>query len=456
MLQRSRATIGFNWTFFFRTGLILGATTLLGVASAGEDPASSWNAIAIQGTFTAGENAIVQTRALAVVQTSIHDAVNTVDPRFERYAYRGTGPKGASVDAAIAAAARNAFVGIVSVGDLPFPGFGTSDQQAAAVAFMDQEYAAVLDGIPDGPAKTDGIAIGEAAAAAMLELRSADHATDFVTYTPGTEVGQYRPTPNPIPFDPPAAADYLPAGLPGWGRVTPFVLRRSSQFEPDGPPPLASRQYARDYNEVKAIGEQHSTLRTAEQTMISRFWYENSGAGWSRIARIVAQSSGLDTWDTARLLALVHLAMADGFIGGMDTKYDFAFWRPVTSIRWEPPVNPDTEPDPNWSSLLNTPAIPDYTSTHSVLGGAASTVMRRFFRRDDVAFTTTSGIPFPGFTQSFSSFSQAATQNGESRIYAGIHFRTAVEDGIQQGTDIGRYVFTHSLRPLDRDQGEDD
>src|SRR3981189_12701 len=93
------------------------------------------------------------------------------------------------------------------------------------------------------------------------------------------------------PSAPPAPADSLPAGLPGWGRVTPFVLRRSSQFEPDGPPPLASRQYARDYNEVKAIGEQHSTLRTAEQTMISRFWYENSGAGWSRIARIVAQSS---------------------------------------------------------------------------------------------------------------------------------------------------------------------
>jgi hypothetical protein len=206
---------------------------------------------------------------------------------------------------------------------------------------------------------------------------------------------------------------------------------------------------------VKAIGEKASSTRTAEQTSIARFWYEGAPAGWSRIARIVAQSRGLDSWDTARLLALVDLAMADGFIAGFQTKYDFNFWRPVTAIRaGDTDGNDATIADPTWSTLLNTPAIPDYTSTHSILGGAASDVLRRFFHDDDVPFTTTSGAPFAGLTRSFTSFSQAAAENGESRIYAGIHFRSAVEDGIAQGKKIGGFAFTHALQPLDQDDGD--
>jgi hypothetical protein len=311
-----------------------------------------------------------------------------------------------------------------------------------------------LAGIPDGSAKSEGIAVGQAAAAAILTVRAADHATTQVAYTPGTQPGDWVPTPNPVPFDPPAAADLLPAALSGWGQVTPFVLRRSSQFEPDGPPRLSGKRYARDYNEVKAIGEKNSTTRTAEQTSIARFWYEGSPAGWSRIARVVADSHGLDSWDTARLLALVNLAMADGFIAGFQAKYEFNFWRPVTAIRaGDMDGNDATVADPLWSTLLNTPAIPDYTSTHSVLGGAAAAVLRRFFHGDDVAFTTTSGVPFAGLTRSFASFSKAAAENGESRIYAGIHFRSAVEDGIEQGNRIGRFVFRHALLPVD---GEED
>jgi len=148
--------------------------------------------------------------------------------------------------------------------------------------------------------------------------------------------------------------------------------------------------------------------------------------------------------------------MADGFIAGFQTKYDFNFWRPVTAIRaGDTDGNHRTVGDPAWSSLLNTPAIPDYTSTHSILGGAASDVLRRFFHTDDVPFTTTSGAPFAGITRSFTSFSQAAIENGNSRIYAGIHFRSAVEDGIRQGNQIGRFVFTHVLRSL-QDDDEDD
>jgi hypothetical protein len=318
-------------------------------------------------------------------------------------------------------------------------------------------YALVLAGIPDGAAKAAGIALGQAAAAAILSLRSSDHATALVPYTPGTQPGDWQPTPNPIPFDPPAAADHLPASLPGWGHVTPFVLRRSTQFEPDGPPKLSGKQYARDYNEVEEIGEKDSAIRTAEQTSIARFWYENSPAAWSRIAIVVASSRGLNLWDTARLLALVNLAMADGYIAGFETKYDFNFWRPVTAIRaGDTDGNDATIADPNWSSLLNTPAIPDYTSTHSVAGGASAEVLRRVFDNDDVPFTTTSGVPFAGLTRSYTSFSQAAAENGDSRVYAGIHFRSAVEDGIKQGEKIGHFVFTHALQPLDRDDDDRD
>jgi hypothetical protein len=207
---------------------------------------------------------------------------------------------------------------------------------------------------------------------------------------------------------------------------------------------------------MKAIGEKNSITRTAEQTSIARFWYEIAPIGWSRISRIVAESRGLDSWDTARLLALTTLAMADGFIASFETKYEFNFWRPVTAIRaGDTDGNDRTVADPLWSSLLNTPAIPDYTSTHSVAGGAASDVLRRFFRTDNVPFTTTSGPPFAGLNRTFTSFHQAAAENGESRIYAGIHFRSAVEDGLKHGSQIGGFVFTHALRSVHSDDDSD-
>jgi hypothetical protein len=443
---------------FVRVAAIVGGIIMcVAWASAAANPVSDWNTIAAQSTVTAGQNGIVASRTLAVAQIAVHDALNAIDSRYERYAFRGSVRAGASVDAAVAAAARDALVGTIAVGSLPFVGFGNPTLQGNAVAQVNAAYATALSSIPNGSAKNDGVAVGQAAAAAILARRSTDHATTLVTYTPGTGPGYWLPTPNPVPANPVVPADYLPAVLPGWGQVTPFVLHRSSQFEPDGPPALSSRRYARDYNEVKAIGEQYSSTRTDEQSKIARFWFEGSPAGWSRIARVVAQSQNRNSWDTARLLALINIAMADGFIAGFATKYDFNFWRPVTAIRaGDSDGNDGTLADPNWSTYLNTPALPDYTSTHSVLGGAASEVLRRFFHDDDIAFTTTSGVPFAGITRSFVAFSQAARENGESRIYAGIHFRSAVKDGIQQGKKIGRFAFTHSLRRLDRDDEDDE
>jgi hypothetical protein len=323
-------------------------------------------------------------------------------------------------------------------------------KQTAGVLFADSAYASALGAIPDGAAKTRGIAVGHAAAQAILTLRIGDGATAFVPYSAGTSPGDWQPTPNPVPFDPPAAGDRLPASVPWWGDIPTFGLRTSDQFQTDGPPALTSDRYTRDFNEVKAIGVKLSAVRTVDQTLIARFWYEGSPSGWSRIARVVAEAHALDAWERARLLALVNLAMADGFIAGWKDKYTFNFWRPVTAIRaGDTDGNDGTIPDPGWDSLLNSPALPDYPSTHSILGGAASEVLRRFFHHDDIAFTTTSGAPFGGITRSYTSFSQAAVENGNSRIYAGIHFRSAVEDGIAQGRRIGRFVFTHALKPLD-------
>jgi hypothetical protein len=233
--------------------------------------------------------------------------------------------------------------------------------------------------------------------------------------------------------------------------VTPFTLLSGGQFRPAGPPLLESEAYARDFNEVKSLGGKSSAVRIPEQTQIARFWYEGSAQGWNRIARGVAAAKNLDQWEHARLLALVNMAMADGFIAGWHTRYHYNFWRPVTAIRFaDTDGNPATEPDPNWESFLNTPPVSDYPSTHSVLGGAAAAVLAAVFGTDQIAFTTTSGAPFAGITRSFTSFSQAAQENADSRVYAGIHFRTACRDGVALGQKIGRRVARMCLLPTER------
>jgi hypothetical protein len=422
--------------------------------ASGTNPVSAWNEAAVQATFTAGEATHPQSRALAIVQLAVHDALNSIDSRYHRYAYNGDMLPGAAAEAAIAVAAHDALVAVIQVGD-GHPGFGTMNQQLAAVASADAKLAADLGTISEGPAKSDGIALGRAAAAAIVELRNGDNSlpAGLVPYTPGTHPGDWQPTPNPDPANPAGVPSYLPPSQPGWGEVRLFVLRRNTQFEPNGPPRLSSRRYARDYNEIKRIGEQQSSLRTDEQSEIARFWYENAPSMWSRIGRVLADDRKLDLWDTARLLALVNVAMADGLIAGFEAKYEFNFWRPITAIRaGDIDRNEMTIADRTWASYLNTPPNPDYPSTHSVLAGAASEVLSSVLGEDGIPFTIDSGIPFPGITRSYSSLLGAAIENGDSRVYAGIHFRSSVEDGLEEGRKIGRFVFRHSLRRVDSEE----
>jgi len=399
------------------------------------DAVTRWNEIATTVTTPPGTTNLAspyQSRIYAMTHAAVHDALNAIERRYQPYALSGQIDPGASPEAAVAAAAYG-----VLLHEVP-----------ARQPILYAEYLAALAGIPDGEAKDRGVAVGQAAAAAIIALRSGDSSAAQVTYTPGTEPGQWRPTP----------PNFLPALAPGWGYVTPFALKSGSRYRPDPSAyfDLNSEAYAQDYDEVKSIGQAVSATRTAEQSEIARFWYESSPPGWNRIARNVAAGQGLDLWSNARLFGLVNLALADGYISSFEAKYFYNFWRPVTAIRaGDQDGNSSTVADPGWTSFLVTPPIPDNSSGHAVAGAAVAEVLARFFGSDDIPFTTISGPPFPGITRSFSSFSQAAQENADSRIYAGIHFRSATEDGLRQGEKVGRFVSNHSLKPVRGRQASD-
>jgi hypothetical protein len=408
-----------NLTFSLFVGYI---SAVLPVQSRG-DVLTDWNSHATTLVPAAGFNPVLQSRAFAMVHAAVHDALNAIQPRYEAYLYEASA-SAASPDAAVASAAHAVLLALVPAQQGP----------------LDSAYTVSLAGIPDGPDKDQGIAVGQAAAGAILQVRSADGSTDLVGYIPGTEPGDWVPTP-PL---------FLPAILPGWGNVSCFALRSGEQFRPDPPEmfDLSSEEYAREYNEVKDFGDINSITRTAEQSEIARFWYEGSPVGWNRVARIVSAQAGLDLWENGRLFALLNAAMADGFIVGYNIRYHYNFWRPVTAIRaGEADGNPATAADSSWLPYLITPAIPDFPSTHSVLGGAASVVLQRFFGTDVMPFTMTSGAPFPGITRSFVSFSHAAAENAASRVYAGIHFSSACIHGLRVGERIGEFTFKHHLQP---------
>jgi hypothetical protein len=405
------------------------------VIAAPADEVLNWNGIATSVAIPGGKNAIQQSRIYAMVQLAVHDALNAIDHRYTSYAFSQEADPTASAPAAIATAAHDVLI----------------DQIPAQTEAIEAAWVASLAAIAPGAAKDNGIIIGHNSAAAMLELRKDDGATIVTSYNPGTAPGEWRPTPNPDPSNPPGGGPGLqPAALPGWGNVTPFVLRNGAQFRPDGPPGLTSDKYAQDVDEVQAIGDQFSILRTEDQSTIARFWYESGSNSWNRIARNILGMYSLDSWDRARALALLNAAQADGAIASFNAKYHYNFWRPVTAIREaDTDGNDSTVSDATWNTYLNTPAIPDYPSTHAAVGAAAAEVLAHVLHTDDVEFTSTSGVPFAGITRVFRSLSQAAQEMADSRVYAGIHFRSACQDGLQQGRKIGKFTVRHYLQPVE-------
>ncbi len=382
-------------------------------ASANE--AAYWNRIATETTGRVMPlDPLTESRILAIVHLAMHDAVNTVGPRFATYAPLQKEGRGGSADAAVAAAAHATLREL-----LP--------EHAAA---FETEFETRTRLVTDASSRNLGIAAGRRAAALLLSMRKDDGAANASPWAAGKLPGEYRPTP----------PDFTPAAFSHWGAIKPFALRTSRQFRPSAPPAVGSAQAKADIDEVSAVGAAVSTLRTFEQSEIACYWYENSTQGWNRIAREVGTARGLDLWEHARMLALVNVAMADGFIGGFEAKYHYNYWRPATAIR--------ESGDAQWMNFLPTPPVPDYPSTHTVLGAAAAAGMAHCFGTDYVSFTMTSGQPYPNIARRFWSFSQAAQENGASRVFAGIHFATAVRAGYRQGTEIGDWAAQNFLQPL--------
>lgn len=422
------------------------AVTALLSSPAGANEAVKWNDTTARAAIAGGQNPIQQTRTVAMVQGAVHDALNAIKPRYRAYYFEGPAAAGAAPEAAVASASHAVLIAVL-------PAFGAPPQQSEAQALVEEAYRTALAGIADGQAKQDGIAAGRAAGEAMLALRKDDGATRPAPYTPASGPGRWRPHPNPDPPNPPIKDPKLAPGfaasvLPGWGNVTPFTLLSASQYWLPGPPALSSPQYARDFNEVKSVGGQASPARTAEQTEIARFWFEGPAA-WYRVARTACEVRGLDLWDSARVLAAVSLAMADSYIAGFKIRYVYDFWRPVTAIREAADDGNDaTVADPAWNSHQNTPPVSDYPSTQSLFSGAAAATLAGVLGTDQVAFTITSGPPFANIKRSFPSFSAAARESADSRVYAGIHFRSACEDGLILGRKIGERVVVSYLQPL--------
>ena len=426
--------------------------TLFLPCAASADAVTDWNKNAAKAALLAcieppGSNdPNHESRMYAMMHVAIHDALNAIDRRFRTYAYNAQGPTGASREAAVASAARNVLVPVI--GEFPFD--ATTCIQPA-LASVEADYAAAIAALPNNAARAQGIAVGQASAAAIVAKRANDGSNAPLAdpnYEQGTEPGEFRFVPG---FD-------FAAGE-AWSRVTPFVLNHASQFRPGPPHQIRSKKYAADLNEVKAFGGDGVTTpsaRNPDQTAYGRFWIESSPLTWNRIAITVSPQRGLDLWENARLFALLNIAIADGYIAQANGKYHYKFWRPVTAVHLaDSDGNPDTIGDPTWTPLQQNYPTPDYPSGHSTAGGAASQALEEFFRTDNVPFTICSLTmpvgqrctdPNP-VLRSYSSFSQAAEENADSRVRIGIHFRNAVNEGVKLGRKIGNRAVNLYLKP---------
>jgi hypothetical protein len=408
---------------FFRTPLFLVYIATLNLASSIGSPAcadvvTEWNNAALDAIRAGNTAPPIASRGLAILHAAIYDAVNGITRSHEQYLVPSAVPASASRPAAASAAAHQALVNL-------FP---------ARASSFDALHAAILATIPNSPQKTAGIVWGEFVASQILVARANDGSNAVVQPPGGSGPGVWVPTP-PL---------FLPYLLPQWGFVVPFAMSSSSQFRPPGPPSLDSQQYAADYEEVKQLGALVGSTRTEDQTEIALFWADGAGTEtppghWNSIAQIIAAARGTTLEENARLFGLLNIAMADAAICAWDAKYTFNFWRPVTAIAF-------AEPQLMWMSFIVTPPFPDYTSGHSTFSAAAATVLPLFFGTEDLPFTTGSDF-LPGVFRSFSTCQDAAEEAALSRIYGGIHFRSASEDGLQAGSSIGEWTVTHYLLP---------
>ena len=414
--------------------IAIAAIMLTAPASARADAVGDWNAIAVQATLTAGRPNPTINLDVAMVQAAVYDAVQAIEKKYEPYYVEIPGATGSPV-AATAKAAHDVLVN-------RFP---------AQAASLDMTYQQYLTN--NGLSESDlGVAVGAKAAAGIIALRTCDGSFPNPAPSPfvgGTDPGVWRPTP----------PTFTPMVTPWLGNVTPFTLTRPSQFRAPPPLVLTSREYARDYNEVKALGSLNNSSRTPEQTDIAYFWGGNTQVLWNQVLRDIAAAHVDNIAESARLFALVDMAMADAQITSWNSKNYYVFWRPITAIQFgDTDGNPRTAGDSTWLPLIATPAYPDYTSGANNNSGAATQALALFFGRDRMTFsaTTTNVGPTIQDTRTYHRFSEARQEVVNARIYLGIHFRSADEAARKEGQQVARWVFDNFLRPLNNDGNEGD
>ena len=352
-----------------------------------------------------------------LVHAAIYDAVVAVEGEYEPFAVSISRRGATSVDAAVAATARGVLV-------VRVPG------QASMV---EAAYTTFLDGIPDGPRKTNGIRLGRAVAGAYLGLRADDGYDNVVQWV--------QPPPGPGVFEPiPPGSTPVDVKLK---QVRPLAFDDNARFRPDGPYALTSSRYTRDFNEVKALGRVDSTERTPEQTEIARFWTEQTMVQWNRTLRNLALDRHLDTLETARMMAMVHVSTADSMVGCWEAKYHYTFWRPQHAIqRADTDGNPDTVADPTWTHLF-LGNHPEYPSGHACFTSGVTHALAEYFGTDRVPLAVDSTVT--GTTRYFNRLRDVRAEVTVARIYGGLHFRKSMEDGEQLGQRTTRYVLRHNF-----------
>jgi hypothetical protein len=442
----------------------IAAVTLLGVAGLSvpargthttEKVVVEWNRIASTAIMApapqgAGQPPHVAVLSLAMVQGAVYDAVNAIDGDYQPYL---VAPPAGSGDSKEAAAATAAFRVLVGFPDRTPPLAGLFPAQQSTLQPL---HDASLADVPEGAAKQGGVAVGEAAAAAMLIARQNDGRGGSFTFVEGFDPGEWRLAP---PQGPTGIVARDPAAWVGF--VRPFLVPTVEMLRTDGPSALPSVAYAKDFNEVKELGSLTSTKRTADQTVAAIFWQDSGPAIWNRVYRALAVSRGLDIVDSARLFAMTNLAAADGSIGCWNDKAYWSFWRPITAIREAASDgNRATEADPNWLPLFDpsvpvsgaplvTPGFPDHPAGHTCVSGATVHALQSFFGTDKVAFTAVSNkcSPAPCPARSFDRFSDALKEIIDARVWGGIHFRTADVQGAVLGKKLVQFMEKHYFLP---------
>ena len=376
-----------------------------------------WNQelIAIAGSPGAQPATVHPTRSFAILQAAEYDAVTSITRQDAPYLFSVPAPRDARPDAAADQAAHDVLTAL-------YPSMKTG---------LDSMLSGELAVIPDGRGKRDGIRVGAAVAGQLIRLRSLDgSAVPPPPFVPGSQPGDYRPTPPNFP---------APV-FTNWGSITPFVLRSGQQFRPAPPAPVTSAAYAAALNEVKSLGQDSSTTRTADQTAAAKFWASAPiWNTWNEVAQNLAVERHASLERTATVFANLDLALADATIGLYDAKYHYQVWRPVTAIRLGDTIgNSGITGDPNWTPLAVTAADPSYPGAHSTISQAAATVLAAFYGdRHPLAIT------LGGATRTFGSLQAAADEAGLSRIFAGQHTRIDHQAGQRLGAQVAEFVLDH-------------